>query len=383
VRRLAAATLAVALAVAPCAAAADARETFYRGTAFEREGKYDEAAKVYLEIVERSPEDPFADDALAELAKVYEEKLGRPADALAAYERLLADYPQSRLAARARSRAEFLRGAMGTGGKDAAAVAELNDILFNAPRLGRDEVYRRLRALHEAHPDFAEAPRVAYRLGVMAQEVADYDEAERWFESIAARAPRGDWGARAVKALGDLAMLRREWDEAATWYRRLPALGAQYELNAREALDRLAIERARAGRAKLSWIALALFPIAMLVWLWRDTRGLRAMGRALVKPPAEALFFIPVAVLFAAAAMTEHAALGHAIELIVGGGLVVTWLSGAVLEAARRAGKATRLRIVAHVLTVALSVAALCYVAVTRERLLDMLAETIEFGAQR
>jgi tetratricopeptide (TPR) repeat protein len=242
---------------------------------------------------------------------------------------------------------------------------------------------RRLRALYEKDPDFAEAPRVAYRLGIMAQEVAEYDEAKRWFESIVTRTPANDWAARAVKALGDLAMLRQEWDDAAGWYEKLRAMGSQHALNAREAMDRLAVERARAGRAKLSWIVLALFPIAMFVWLWRDTRSVRAMGRALIKPPTEALFFIPVAVLFAAAAMTEHAALGHAIEVIVGGGLIVTWLSGCVLETARRAGKAGRARIVAHILTVAVTVAALCYVAVTRERLIDMLAETIEHGAER
>ena len=82
----------------------------------------------------------------------------------------------------------------------------------------------------------------------------------------------------------------------------------------------------------------------------------------------------PVGALFVFAGLTEHWALGHAIEIVTGGGLIVAWLTGAVLELAReRHGRVGLTRALGHAAAAALAVVALSWIALTQERLLDML----------
>src|SRR6185503_2574932 len=50
-------------------------ESFYRGAALEREGKLEEAIAELRGIVDRTPGDAFADDALLEMARIYDERL--------------------------------------------------------------------------------------------------------------------------------------------------------------------------------------------------------------------------------------------------------------------------------------------------------------------
>src|SRR5262249_54048894 len=102
----------------------DASGEFYRGTDLERDGRDAEAAEVMRRIVAEAPTDPFADDALFELARLEEEKLGDPAGAARDYRRLAHDYPDSRLAVRAQRRAEALGRELGPEGAAAEAAAE-------------------------------------------------------------------------------------------------------------------------------------------------------------------------------------------------------------------------------------------------------------------
>jgi len=140
-----------------------------------------------------------------------------------------------------------------------------------------------------------------------------------------------------------------------------------------EGASRVGLERWRARVGIAAWVVLVAGALAAVV----AARGLRP----LLRPPVEFFYLLPVAALFAGAALTENSALGHAVEIIVAGGLAATWLSGAALEAARARGRVTLRRVLAHIALAGLAVLAVCYISITRERLVDQLVETIRYGA--
>jgi tetratricopeptide (TPR) repeat protein len=370
---------------APIALAhADAKDDFFKGTDLEAAGQYAEAARVYQSIADGAPQDRFADDALNALARLYEEKLGDPAAALVAYERLLRDYPQSNLAIRAGKRAELLRRGMGPEQSSAGALAAYNDVLQRFVDRPRAESIARMETLVAEHPDFPLAPEAVYWIGTMYRQDGRRDEALVRFREVLERWPRSDVEPRARKAIGDVLVERREFDAGEAQYRLLMGRGdAALDAVGREALDRARLERWRWRAYLVSWLIALLFPIGMVVAARRAAGGWREAGKALSRPPVEVWYLVPVVLLFVAAGMTENAALGHAIHLIAAGALIVTWLSGATLEAARARGPISVKRVLGHVAAAAAAVLAVCYIAVTRERLVDMLIETVRFGAER
>jgi hypothetical protein len=79
-------------------------------------------------------------------------------------------------------------------------------------------------------------------------------------------------------------------------------------------------------------------------------------------------------------AFTAHRLIAPAVATISAGGVALTWLSGAALEQLRATGRARRLRSLGHIAACLAGVAALAYVALTRDGLLDALIETVRFG---
>ncbi len=363
---------------------ADARDDFFRGTDLEAAGQYAEAARVYQAIADGAPQDRFADDALNALARLEEEKLGDPTAALAAYERLLRDYPQSNLAIRAAKRAELLRRGMGPDQRSAAALAEYNDVLHRFVDRPRAESIARMEKLVAEHPDFPLAPEAVFWIGSMYQQDGRLDRALARFREVVERWPKADAEPRARKAIGDVLVAQGDFDGAEREYRSLLGRGdAALEVIAREALGKARVERRRSRAYLAAWIVALLFPLAMTILARRAAGSWRGAARALRKPPVELVYLLPVALLFVGAGMTEHSALGHAIHIIAAGALIVTWLSGATLEAARRRGPISLWRALGHIVASGATVLAICYIAVTREGLLDMLVETVRFGAER
>jgi hypothetical protein len=156
-------------------------------------------------------------------------------------------------------------------------------------------------------------------------------------------------------------------------YRRLPA-GEQERL-----MGRVAFEEWLARGVVASWVVLALAALGAIA----AARRLRAGWRDVLRPPVEVVYLLPVAALFFGAALSENWALGHAIELILVAGLGVAWVSGALLDVARRAGGVTVARAAAHSVAAFAGVVAICFLSVMREGLLDMLIETVKFGVDR
>jgi TolA-binding protein len=72
--------------------------------------QYNDAARYLQKIVDAHAEDVLADDALFQLAIIYEKNFSNPAEAQRLYERLILDYPGSTFSERARKSFRRLRG---------------------------------------------------------------------------------------------------------------------------------------------------------------------------------------------------------------------------------------------------------------------------------
>lgn len=342
-------------------------DSFYRATALDRDGHPDQAADVYRSITEG----PFADDALLELGRLLEEKLGDPVAAATTYERLAHEHPESRLAGRARRRAETLRQALGPDGRAAPAVAELNAILLGSAGEPREELVTRMEKLLAAWPDFPDAPRALVWMGNTLADLGRRDEALARYEAARTRFPTSEWAPRAARAEADLRLVLGDLGGAERLYATLP------DADARESgLGRVAAARGRARWELLAWLVLGTSAVAAVV----ATRRAAGSFRTLLRPPIEVIFLLPFALLFIAAASSENVSMTRAVVGVCGGGLVCAWLSGVSLQAARPA-RGTRVMVTA--LLAASSIAAICYISIVRAGLHDFLVETLRFGPER
>ncbi len=68
---------------------------YRKATILQKQGKYPEAATLYESIVKNSSWDILADDALFQLATIYENKLNRKPEAIELFKKMLTDYPGS------------------------------------------------------------------------------------------------------------------------------------------------------------------------------------------------------------------------------------------------------------------------------------------------
>lgn len=356
---------------------------FYQATDLAAAGRHVDAVAAFLTLVDRSPSDPFADDALAEAARLLDERLGDPLRAAATYERLVASFPASRLARRAAARAQTLRTGAGPGGRDAATLASFQEILTGFSGRPRSESIARMEALLVESPGFAEAPRARFWLGSQLLSEGRLDEALVAFRAVATDWPQSEWAPRARKAEGDVLLAAGDLDGAVGAYRALARDGgSEWTRTVGEAIRRVQVERWRARGVKGAWVVVGLFLAGMLAVARRGRGSWRQAVISLARPPIELWYLLPVALLFVAASLTENGAIARAVAWICAGALVITWLSGAALDAT----SAVRPRLaqaLAHAGAAAATMVAICAIAVVRERLVDLLVETIRFGVER
>ena len=109
------------------------------------------AATLLERLVEESPQDEYAPDALLEAAALAEEHLGAPAHAAALYQRLLERYPTHRHALRAAARRDFLAANLTAG---EAPLVEYQAILTEAAKRPPAESRARLERLLATYPTF-------------------------------------------------------------------------------------------------------------------------------------------------------------------------------------------------------------------------------------
>jgi TolA-binding protein len=83
---------------------------YLRGKIFTKQRQYEKAAAAFEEVVEKYPEDIRADNALFELAGLYEKPLNDVEKAKTLYEKLFVEFSGSTFAVEARKRYRILRG---------------------------------------------------------------------------------------------------------------------------------------------------------------------------------------------------------------------------------------------------------------------------------
>ncbi|HEY2745336.1 MAG TPA: tetratricopeptide repeat protein [Polyangia bacterium] len=349
------------------------QQRFAAATMQEAHGQFAEAAAALETLGHDSPADSFAADALFEAALVSEERLADPTRARRLYAEVAAKYPSSRLARRAKMRADFLARSLSTG---EAPLREYDDVLANAAARPRAESRARMEALLQKWPDFALADRALYWLGQRLAEEHRLDEAIARFAECERRFPSSEWALRSKKSRADILLSRGHPFVARAVYRELLASS-----------DALARSAGKEGLAdSVTWLVRGVFIVACILYLlafaWLQLRVVSPRARLAVVP-IELLYYLPVAVLFVAAALTENRAIGIATSAIAVGGAIVVWLTSVGLKARLDRGPMSPLARAGRIAAITLAVVALMFLAVQATGLTDVVVETLRTGPER
>jgi len=354
------------------------REQYGVAIRLSAEGEHERAAQMLVEVAEKSPDHSLADDALMKAAQIYEERLADPARAAKLYELRIERYPEARAARRAQRRLEVLRRGMGDG-KWAEVLGQYQTILTRYSEGDRPGAIAAMKKLVKENPEFPLAGEARLWIASGYRIEGWLDEAADWY----ARARDGageDLAWRADKALADVLLARGDYDGAERLFSSLARDTPVREQVVESSLAKVAKLRSRHHWSIAAWGVVFLFIALMVAVLVRSTSGARGAVRALVRPPTELLFLLPVAAVWTAVAATSNTLVARATVFILAGGLGVTWLSGAATAAARGAAKLSRRRLIAHALAAGVAILAICYIAIAQERLLDLIGETVKFG---
>ncbi len=343
---------------------------FEAATNLEAKGDFAAAARSLEALAEAHPEDSFADDALFEAAVIAEERLADPARAARLFTKVAEAYPSSRLARRARARADFLQTSLVSGPE---ALVEYQEIINGAARRSPEESMARMEKLLTAHPDFVLADRALYWLGgALADQRRGTDATARYLE-VEGRFPASEWAVRAKKARGELLLRAGKPIQAYHLFEELAA--AKDQLSRALAEEGLKASRTAIRRTTLAWVCgayLAAFLLACVTLIWRT--------RPRPKLPSEFLYYIPVALLFSVAAATENRAIGVCTAAIALGGAAVVYATSAVFIGGP---KLTARRGALGVALAGMAVFAVAFLAIQSVQLTDLVIETFRSGPDR
>ncbi len=323
--------------------------------------------------IERAPTTPDLADVLFAAGRACEDRLHDPARALAIYERIVRELPDAGISIAASRRIEQLRGVK----EHAKEAAELATLIADTDRLSRDEVVRRADALIAAPwPGAADA---ALWLADWQCRIARYRDAQTSYTRVRERWPNTRNERLALRNGASCAIEAHEWTLAVELATRLPS---ETESDRAVRDDLLAGAERGQRRDRLyvaSWIGLVLALVLMLASL-ADAIARGGIRRPALRPPVEVWFLAPVAAVIVAASFTAHRAIAPAVLRISIVGVALAWMSGAALDLLRQRGRPVRARAIVHVVACAVAIVSVGYIAITRDGLLDMLAETVQFG---
>ena len=371
--------------IAGTAAAQDAAgDAFRAATKLLADGKLEQAQAAFEAVAALDPAGPWADDALAEAAGAAERR-GDLTEARRLWRRVLAEHPSSRQSRRARARVAAIEEAIGSAG-EWLAVAEAHETILRAS-VGKSDPtpqVEELAALVEANPQYPRNHEARMWIGDAWMRLGRPGRAAEIFRDARAIATDPDDRWRAGKSHGDALALAGDLDGAERIYRGMIGEGdALSDRSLAEGLDDVAKMRLQAQLILAAWVILAVVLVLGLVGLWRLAGGVRPALRALARPPIEVWFFLPVAAVIGGIALTGNFLVEIAVREILLGGLVLTWLGGAILELARRRGRLRVPVLLVHLLATTAAVVSICYLAVMNDRLIDMIAETWTHGHDR
>lgn len=330
-----------------------------------------------FEALGTAPATRWTDDAWAEVARIAE-RTGDFARARSAHERVIAIGTDDVLVRRAR--AALARLAIGTGdGKWDAVVREHERLV--ADIYDGDDPHDALEALEQLvrkNTHYSRAANVWLALAQAWEQEGEGDHAIALLqEALSGGRSKQDATvlARLRVALvrvairqGELAIAERELDELASWGDRVVAA---------ELRGKLEIAQRRAWIRRALWIAIGLALAGCVIMLRRAAGSWRGAGRALARPPVEAVFLLPVGGVLVAVAQTGNPLVARALLGITIAGIAVAWISGVLLELQR---PKRAVHWIAHAVLALGVVASAAYLAIDRDRMLDLVEETLEHG---
>jgi hypothetical protein len=309
---------------------------------------------------------PADGDALYAAALAADDRLAEPARALALYERLLRDQPNYFRAVTAEKRVSILRAEIGGAhSAEADALAKLVADADHAP-----DVVPRAVALAAA--PWPGAPASLLWLAEWLRRHGRFDEALARYAEVTARWPDTREAVLARRGAAGTAVDAKQWDRAEALAAALPIADDADRATRAELLAAAHRGRLRERLYVVAWIGLATAALGLAASL---ALGAWRARRIRLRPPIEVVYGSPIAAVLIFASFTAHRAIGPAVTRIAVVGLLLAWLSGAALEL--RPG---RVRALLHVVACVVGVVAIAYIALTRDGLLDMLAETVRFG---
>lgn len=324
------------------------------------------------------PTTRWTDDAWAEAARLAE-RAGDFARARRALEQVIALGTDDQLVRRARASLARLDAVTGAGRWD--AVRREHERLVADAFDGDDPraELAALEALLAANPDYPRANDIRRAIARGWEQEGDTARALTWLRSAANRdGPDQHARLELVRAL-----LRADQLAAAAAEIEILAASPQVDRAVLDDVrDALGIAERRATTTRVMWIVLALLAVIAGIVLRRDTGSWRAAGKRLVRPPIEVVFLLPVAIVLGAFALTGNPLVAASVRFIVIAGIMITWISGALLQAARARGGLRGRRVLVHVLAAVIAGGAATYIAVNRGRVIDFVVETWRTGHQ-
>jgi hypothetical protein len=340
-----------------------------------------QAVEAAVAAILRLPAEQASADLLFAAARACEDKLVDPGRATVIYERIAVEYPDARVAVAAARRLSALRPLVGPHGETAAQARELAQMIARAGAQPDAEQVGRAEQLADAA--WPGAPTAALWLAEALRRAGRLADAQVRYAAVVARWPDRPEAQAALRGGAGCALDAHDWSLAEALASRLqPADPADHRVRD-DLLAAATRGRRRARWYAAAWIAIAVAFTALFGSLaeaaLRSPRGTRW---AALRPPIEIAYLAPVAAVLIGVAFTAHRLIAPAVTAISLGGIALSWLSGAALERLRTAGRPGGLRSAAHIALCVAGVAALAYVALMRDNLLDMLLETVRFGPE-
>jgi hypothetical protein len=321
----------------------------------------------------------WTDNAYAEAARLAE-RTGDFARARKDLAQVVAVGTDGALVARARAALARLEAATGGGRWD--AVAREDERLLAAAAAGGDPqaALAALEELVRRNPGYPRKTMLRLAIAAGWEREGKGARAIAELEAAFAEAPVAE-RSRAGLELARALLRRRALGEAAAVLDAIAAGPGADRAAIAEVRAALAGAEARAYLRGALWIALALLAALAAAALRRDAGSWRAAARRLARPPVEVLFFLPIGAVLALVARTGNPLVADAVAAIVGAGIAVGWISGALLEAARaRRGAVGAPRALLQAALAVIAVGGAAYLAVDRDRMIDLVAETWQHG---
>ncbi|MGE0551460.1 MAG: tol-pal system YbgF family protein [Kofleriaceae bacterium] len=330
-----------------------------------------------ISAIETAPTTPGLADALYAAARACEDRLRDPARAMALYERIVRELPDTRVSTASQRRLEQLHAELGDHGEHRQRATELAQLIGAANALPPEQLVQRGDALAQAA--WPGAPKAALWVADWLRRAGRRDEAQRRFADIVTRWPRTAHAAIAVRSGAATAIERGDWDLARELAAQLPTDAPEDQIVRDDTFA--AIERGElvARGYVSSWIIVLAVAFGLVGSLVEAILrgGLRWPP---LRPPTEVLFLAPLAAAVIAVTIATQPLIAPIVIAISLVGLAVTWLSTTALDLLRQRGRATRARAIAHALGCLLGVLAVAYIAVMHADLLDLLIETARSG---